>query len=282
MRGIVYDGESTTLVEGLELRAPGPREVVVEIVAAGMCHSDLSFMSGLYPWPVPAVCGHEGAGIVAEVGEAVTHVKPGDHVIIATLAACGFCDQCNNGRPTSCRQTLGNASEIFTLDGKGVSNFAAASVFADRTVVKDVQVVPIPDDVPLTSAALVGCGVVTGMGAVLNRANVELGQTAAVFGVGGVGLNVIQALKVKGARRIVAVDVATDKEGLAEAVRCDRLPRRVARRHRRRDRRARAVQRRQPRGPFNAGGVDWSFDCVAFPKSRATRSSVSTGAAPAS
>ena len=140
MRGIVYDGESTTLVEGLELRAPGPREVVVEIVAAGMCHSDLSFMSGLYPWPVPAVCGHEGAGIVAEVGEAVTHVKPGDHVIIATLAACGFCDQCNNGRPTSCRQTLGNASEIFTLDGKGVSNFAAASVFADRTVVRDVQV----------------------------------------------------------------------------------------------------------------------------------------------
>ena len=76
-----------------------------------MCHSDLSFMSGLYPWPVPAVCGHEGAGIVAEVGEAVTHVKPGDHVIIATLAACGFCEQCNNGRPTSCRQTLGNASD---------------------------------------------------------------------------------------------------------------------------------------------------------------------------
>ena len=135
MRGIVYDGESTTLVEGLELRAPGPREVVVEIVAAGVCHSDLSFMSGLYPWPVPAVCGHEGAGIVAEVGEAVTHVKPGDHAIIATLAACGFCEQCNNGRPTSCRQTLGNASENFTLDGKGVSNFAAASVFADRTVV---------------------------------------------------------------------------------------------------------------------------------------------------
>ena len=96
------------------------------------------------PWPVPAVCGHEGAGIVAEVGEAVTHVKPGDHVIIATLAACGFCEQCNNGRPTSCRQTLGNASEIFTLDGKGVSNFAAASVFADRTVVRDVQVVPDP------------------------------------------------------------------------------------------------------------------------------------------
>src|SRR4029450_13901471 len=135
-------------------------------------------MSGLYPWPVPAVCGHEGAGIVAEVGAAVTHVKPGDHLIIATLAASGFCEQCNNGRPTSCRQTLGNASENFTLEGQGVVNFAGASVFAGRTVVRDIQALKIPDDVTLTSAALVGCGVVTGMGAVLNRANVQLGQTA--------------------------------------------------------------------------------------------------------
>jgi S-(hydroxymethyl)glutathione dehydrogenase/alcohol dehydrogenase len=266
MRGIVYDGESTTLVEDLELRAPGPREVVVDIVAAGMCHSDLSFMSGLYPWPVPAVCGHEGAGIVAEVGDAVTHVKPGDHVIIATLAACGLCEQCANGRPTSCRQTLGNATEIFTLEGKGISNFAGASVFADRTVVRDVQAVKIPDDVPLTSAALVGCGVVTGMGAVLNRANVQLGQTAAVFGVGGVGLNVIQALKLKGARRIIAIDVAADKETLAkqfgatdflDGSRDDIVDAIVA---------LEPFSDEVPRGPFNAGGVDWSFDCVAFPQ----------------
>ena len=199
MRGIVYDGEKTAVVEGLEVRAPGPREVIVEIVAAGLCHSDVSFMSGLYPWPLPAVCGHEGAGIVAQVGDAVTHVKPGDHVIIATLAACGFCEACNDGRPTFCRETLGNATQPFTLDGQPVSNFAAASVFAERTVVRDVQCVPIPDDVPLASAALVGCGVVTGMGAAMNRANVKLGQTAAVFGVGGVGLNVIQGLKVRGA-----------------------------------------------------------------------------------
>ena len=165
-----------------------------------MCHSDLSFISGLYPWPLPAVCGHEGAGIVAEVGEAVTHVQPGDHVIVATLTACGMCKACANGRPTSCRATLGNAAPNFTLDGEPVVNFAGASVFSERTVVRDVQCVKIPDDVPLTSAALVGCGVVTGMGAVFNRANVQLGDSAVVFGVGGVGLNVIQALKVKGAR----------------------------------------------------------------------------------
>ena len=108
MRGIVYDGEKTEVVEGLELRKLGPREVIVDVVAAGVCHSDLSFMSGLYPVPTPAVCGHEGAGIVAQVGDAVTHVKPGDHIVIATLAACGFCEFCMNGRPTSCRQSMGN------------------------------------------------------------------------------------------------------------------------------------------------------------------------------
>jgi S-(hydroxymethyl)glutathione dehydrogenase/alcohol dehydrogenase len=265
MRGIVYDGESTKLVDRLEVRAPGPREVIVEIKAAGMCHSDLSFMSGLYPWPTPAVCGHEGAGVVAEVGAAVTHVKPGDHVVIATLASCGFCEQCNNGRPTSCRQTLGNWSENFTLDGAPVVNFAGASVFADRTVVRDVQCVPIPDDVPLSSAALIGCGVVTGMGAVLNRADVKVGDTAVVFGVGGVGLNVIQALKVKRARRIVAVDTVVEKEGLArqfgatdflDGNRDDLLEAIVG---------IAPFSATELRGPFNAGGMNWAFDCVAHP-----------------
>ena len=266
MRGIVYDGEKTEVVEGLQLRKLGPREVIVDVVAAGVCHSDISYMHGLYPVPSPGVCGHEGAGIVAQVGDAVTHVKPGDHIVIATIAACGFCEFCMNGRPTSCRQTLGNASENFTLDGRGVSNFAAASVFADRTVVRDVQVVPIPDDVPLTSAALVGCGVVTGMGAVLNRANVQLGQTAAVFGVGGVGLNVIQALKVQGASTIIAIDTEPKKEPLAmqfgatdflDGSREDIVDAIVA---------LEPFSDEMPRGPFNAGGVDWSFDCVAFPQ----------------
>jgi Zn-dependent alcohol dehydrogenase len=265
MRGIVYDGEKTAVVEGLEVRAPGPREVIVEIVAAGLCHSDVSFMSGLYPWPLPAVCGHEGAGIVAQVGGAVTHVKPGDHVIIATLSACGFCEACNDGRPTFCRATLGNATQPFTLDGKPVSNFAAASVFSERTVVRDVQCVLIPDDVPLASAALVGCGVVTGMGAAMNRANVKLGQTAAVFGVGGVGLNVIQGLKVRGARRIVAVDTVADKEPLARqfgatdfllGTRDDIVEALVA---------LEPFSDAEPRGPYNAGGLDWTFDCVAHP-----------------
>jgi S-(hydroxymethyl)glutathione dehydrogenase/alcohol dehydrogenase len=265
MRGIVFNGTTTEFVDGLTLRAPGPRDVVVEIGAAGLCHSDLSYMSGLYPVPSPGVCGHEGAGIVAQVGDAVTHVKPGDHVIIATLAACGFCAPCASGRPTGCRQTLANWSQPFTLDGQPIYNFAATSAFAERTVVRDIQCVKIPDDVPLTSAALVGCGVVTGMGAVFNRANVQRGQSAAVFGVGGVGLNVIQALKVQGATTIIAVDTVPEKEALAKQFGATHFI------DGKRDDVVAAIgalvpwNSEMPRGPFNGGGVNWAFDCVAHP-----------------
>ena len=265
MRGIVFDGKTTELVHGLTLRGPGPRDVIVEIGAAGLCHSDISYMHGLYPVPSPGVCGHEGAGVVAQIGSAVTHVAPGDHVIIATLAACGFCEYCADGRPTACRSTLANWSQPFTLDDQPIFNFAATSAFAERTVVRDIQCVKIPKDVPLTSAALVGCGVVTGMGAVFNRANVKRGQSAAVFGVGGVGLNVIQALKVQGATTIIAIDTFAEKETLARqfgathfldgnredmvGAIADLVP----------------YSDEAPRGPFNAGGVNWAFDCVAHP-----------------
>jgi len=266
MKGIVYDGTTTSLVEGLTVREPGPREVWVDVAAAGLCHSDISYMHGLYPVPSPGVCGHEAAGVVAAVGNAVTHVQPGDHVIVATLAACGFCDRCMDGRPTACRSTLGNWSQPFTLNGEPVYNFAATSAFTERTIVRDVQCVKIPKDVPLTSAALVGCGVVTGMGAVFNRANVKRGQSAIVFGVGGVGLNTIQALKVQGATTIIAVDTVPEKEGLARQFGATHFL------DGRRDDLVAAVgaikpyRDDMPRGPFNAGGVDWAFDCVAHPQ----------------
>ena len=265
MKGIVYDGTSTSLVDGLSLRAPGPRDVIVEIAAAGLCHSDISYMNGLYPVPSPGVCGHEAAGVVAEVGNAVTHVKPGDHVIVATLAACGFCERCMDGKPTACRSTLANWSQPFSLEGQPIYNFAATSAFAERTVVRDVQCVKIPKDVPLTSAALVGCGVVTGMGAVFNRANVKRGQSAIVFGVGGVGLNSIQALRVQGATTIIAVDTVPEKEALAKQFGATHFL------DGRREDLVAAVgeimpyQPDMPRGPFNAGGVNWAFDCVAHP-----------------
>lgn len=266
MRGIVYDGTTTRLVEGLELRDPGPREVTVAIGAAGLCHSDLSYMHGLYPVPHPAVCGHEAAGVVEQVGEAVTNVKPGDHVVITTLASCGVCPYCADGMPTLCRATLANWSQPFTLDGDPIYNFAATSAFAERTVVRDVQCVAIPDDVPLTSAALIGCGVVTGMGAVFNRADVKRGQAAVVFGVGGVGLNVLQALRVRGANPIVAVDTALTKEKLARDFGATHFLDGT------RDDIVEAIGAIRPasdtavRGAFNAGGMDWAFDCVAHPQ----------------
>lgn len=268
MRGIVYDGTATRLVENLEVRDPGPREVIVKMAAAGMCHSDVSFMTGLYDnvVPNPAVCGHEGAGIVAQVGSAVTHVKEGDHILIATLASCGVCQRCADGQPARCRQSIGAPTQPFSMDGAPVWNFASTSAFGQYTLVRDMQCVKIDDDVPLTSAALIGCGVVTGMGAVFNRANVKDGDSAVVFGVGGVGLNVIQALKVQGASTIIAVDTEPRKESLARQFgathfldgKADDIVEQIAS--------IRPYSATQLRGPFNAGGVDWAFDVVAHPK----------------
>src|SRR4051812_15921653 len=118
MLGIVFDGKEAAVRDGLEVVPPGPRQVVVDIRAAGVCPSDLSVLAGTIPWPAPAVLGHEGAGVVAAVGSAVTHVGPGDHVVLATLASCGLCPFCADGRPTLCRATMGNLSQPFRLDGE--------------------------------------------------------------------------------------------------------------------------------------------------------------------
>jgi Zn-dependent alcohol dehydrogenase len=266
MRGIVYTGDGVEVTDELSVRDPGPLEVRVRIGAAGVCHSDLSVIDGTIPWNPPAVLGHEGAGVVESVGSEVRSVKPGDHVVIATLASCGVCRACSTGHPTWCRRSLGNVSTPFTYKGEPASNFAAASVFAESTIVTEVQAVKIPSDIPLTSACLIGCGVLTGVGAVLNRAKVVPGETAAVFGVGGVGLNVIQGLRIAGATHIVAVDTVADKESLARqfgatdfvdasagdtvgAVRALVPP-----------------NRESAAGALNPmGGVAWAFDCVGHP-----------------
>ena len=260
MRGIVFDGEKARVTTELEVRAPGPTEVKVRMVAAGVCHSDVSVINGTIPFPTPVVLGHEGAGVVEEVGSAVANVKVGDHVVLTTLASCGQCQYCSTGHPTWCRKSMGNMSQPFTFEGKPAWNFAAASVFADTTVVAENQAIPIDKDVPLSSACLIGCGVITGVGAVLNRARVAPGETAAVFGIGGIGLNVIQALKISAAGRIIAVDTVPAKESLAlqfgatefiDAAETDAV---------------KAIRALLPgTGVMGAGGVDWSFECVGHP-----------------
>ena len=266
MRGIVYTGEDVEVTDQLSLGNPGPTEVRVAVGAAGVCHSDLSVINGTIPWKAPSVLGHEGAGVVEAVGSEVRSVKVGDHVVIATLASCGTCRACSTGHPTWCIKTLGNVSQPFTYKGEPASNFAATSVFAESTIVKEVQAVKISEEVPMTSACLIGCGVLTGVGAVLNRARVQAGETSAVFGVGGVGLNVIQGLRLAGASRIIAVDTLASKEGLArqfgathfvDASTTDAVA---------------AIRELVPPGPARVtgalgwtGGVNWSFDCVGHP-----------------
>jgi S-(hydroxymethyl)glutathione dehydrogenase/alcohol dehydrogenase len=266
MRALLYTGEGRIeMNHSVTVRGPEAGEAIVRIVACGLCRSDLSVVHGKIPWPAPAVLGHEGAGIIEEVGPGVTKLKAGDHVVIHTLANCGHCAQCDAGKPTHCRETLGNRSTPFSLGDTPVSNFAAVSAFAEYTVVKQDQLVVIDHDIPLNAACLIGCGVLTGVGSVLNRAKVQAGETAAVFGVGGVGLNAIQGLVIAGASRIIAVDTLAEKRPLAEAFGAtDFIDATVA------DAadQIRALlphSKTQTTGTFGSGGVDWTFECTGSP-----------------
>ena len=193
----------------------GADDVRIRVVTSALNHMDLWVTRGMPRPPLPHVPGCDVAGIVDEVGPAVTKVAVGDHVVLSTLGNCGACEACDRGRPTHCRDTFGGRPQPFTVGGEATYAFANASTFSEYTVVKENQAVKIDERVPLTSASLIGCGVITGVGAVFNRAKVSHGQSAAVFGVGGIGLNVIQAARIAGATRIIAVDTNPGKEAVA-------------------------------------------------------------------
>ncbi len=207
-------------VEPVELADPGPGEVRIKLAASGVCHSDLSIQRGLTPIPTPVIVGHEGAGIVDAVGPGVTAVQPGDHVILTWMQPCLRCRECSRGRPVHCEKALmtmlggGDGMPRFKSRGEDLLHFVGT--FAEYTVVSERGVVPVRKDVPLESLCLVGCGVMTGVGAVFNTACVEPGSSVAVFGCGGLGLNVIQAAALCGAERIIAVDLVTRKLHMAE------------------------------------------------------------------
>jgi S-(hydroxymethyl)glutathione dehydrogenase/alcohol dehydrogenase len=215
MRGAIFDGTHLRVVDELEVDGPGPGQVAVRMVACGLCHSDVSVVTGQIPYPVPVVLGHEGAGIVESLGQGVTGIEPGTHVVLSTLTSCGRCPECGQGRPTMCRASFGERTTPFRWAGTPTYSFANASVFAERAIVAAAQVIPIPDDVPFEAASLIGCAVLTGVGAALHRARVQLNDTAVVIGVGGIGLNAIQGCRLAGASRIVAIDANPDKEALA-------------------------------------------------------------------
>jgi S-(hydroxymethyl)glutathione dehydrogenase/alcohol dehydrogenase len=203
----------------IDLPDPGPGQVRVRLAAAGVCHSDLSLSDGTMRVPVPAVLGHEGAGTVVSVGEGVTHVSPGDAVVLNWAPACGSCHACGLGEVWLCANALNGAADVYarTADGTGLHPGLNVAAFAEETVVKSSCVLPLPEGIPLTDAALLGCAVLTGYGAVHHSARVSPGETVAVFGVGGVGLATLQAARIAGASTIVAVDVSPEKEDLARA-----------------------------------------------------------------
>ncbi len=215
MKGIVFDGERLEIVDDLDVRAPGPSEVLVRITHSGVCHSDASVLDGTIPFPTPVVLGHEGAGVIEALGAGVTHLREGDPVVLSTLGQCGACPACDAGRPTLCRSTFGARPTPFTRAGTPHYSFANVSSFAQQVVVKANQAIPIPREVPLPAASLIGCGVLTGTGAVFNRAKVQPGDSVVVIGVGGIGLNVIQAAALSGAQPIVAIDTNAEREKLA-------------------------------------------------------------------
>jgi S-(hydroxymethyl)glutathione dehydrogenase / alcohol dehydrogenase len=208
------------VIEEIQIDKPGPREVLVRTAAAGCCHSDLHFMEGKYPYMTPVVMGHESAGIVESVGADVTHVKPGDHVITCLSVFCGQCDFCVAGKPNLCTKDQvrrpADAQPRLSQDGSPVFQFLELSSFAEQMLVHEGAVVKIRDDMPLDRAALLGCGVTTGLGAVLNTAGVRAGETVAIIGCGGVGLAAVQGAAIAGAGRIIAVDRVESKLDLAQ------------------------------------------------------------------
>lgn len=214
MKGIVWTGE-LEVRDDVEVRDIRPDEVRVDIHNAGLCHSDVSVVNGTIPFPTPVVLGHEGAGVVAQVGSAVSSVEVGDHVVLTTMGFCGRCSACSRGLPSHCKTEAGKLRAPFTVGGDKAFQFANAGVFAETTVVKENQAIVIDPEVPLSSACLIGCAVVTGTGAVLNRARPTHGESAVVIGVGGIGLNVLQGLRLSDAGPIIAVDANPAKEEAA-------------------------------------------------------------------
>ncbi|MFJ5308912.1 Zn-dependent alcohol dehydrogenase [Streptomyces sp. NPDC088350] len=204
----------------IDLPDPGPGQVRVRLAAAGVCHSDLSLTNGTMRVPVPAVLGHEGAGTVVAVGEGVTHVSPGAPVVLNWAPSCGTCHACALGEVWLCANALNGAADVYAhraCDGSDLHPGLNVAAFAEETVVSAACVLPLPGGIPLTDAALLGCAVLTGYGAVHHSARVREGETVAVFGVGGVGLATLQAARIAGATKIVAVDVSPEKEELARA-----------------------------------------------------------------
>ncbi|MEZ4744033.1 MAG: S-(hydroxymethyl)glutathione dehydrogenase/class III alcohol dehydrogenase [Bdellovibrionota bacterium] len=222
---VAWEPKQPLKIEEIDLEFPKKGEVLVKIIATGVCHTDAFTLSGSDPEGLfPVILGHEGSGIVEEVGEGVTTLKKGDHVIPLYTAECGECKMCKSGKTNLCssvRETQGrglmpDGTSRFSKDGKMIHHYMGTSTFSEYTVVPEVSLAKVSKKAPLDKVCLLGCGVTTGIGAVLNTAKVKEGDTVAVFGLGGIGLSVIQGAKMAKAGRIIAVDINDDKFVMAK------------------------------------------------------------------
>jgi len=248
-------------IEEVDVQDPQAGEVLVRMVASGVCHTDAFTLSGDDPEGVfPAILGHEGAGVVEAVGEGVTTLKPGDHVIPLYTAECGECKFCKSGKTNLCsavRETQGkglmpDGTSRFSINGEPIFHYMGTSTFSEYSVVPEIALAKIHVDAPLEKVCLLGCGITTGIGAVLNTAKVEKGDTVAVFGLGGIGLSVIQGARMAGASRIIAIDINESKFEMAQqfgATDCINPKKFDA-----------PIQ--QVIVDMTDGGVDYSFECI--------------------
>jgi S-(hydroxymethyl)glutathione dehydrogenase/alcohol dehydrogenase len=246
-------------IEDIRVDDPGPGEVLLRTVGAGLCHSDLHFMEGIFRSRLPAVLGHESAGVVEVVGDGVSYVKPGDHVICCLSIFCGECRHCLSGHPNRCNNPAatsrpkGAPPRLSRPDGTPVDQFARLGGFAEMMLVHQNGLVKVTDEMPLDRAALIGCGVTTGMGAVFRTAKVEPGSRVCVIGAGGIGLAAIQAARIAGAGQVIVVDVSGPKlqtarqMGGTDLVNAREVDDVVA-----------AVK------DLSGGGVDYSFEAIGF------------------
>jgi S-(hydroxymethyl)glutathione dehydrogenase/alcohol dehydrogenase len=208
--------KSPLVIEELELRAPITGEIEVTLEAVAICHSDISFADGIWGGDLPAVYGHEAAGHVTALGEGVRDVEIGQRVVVTLIRSCGTCPSCASGKPTICHGNTTPEPVLRRLDGTPVAQAMYCGAFAEKVVVDQSQVVVMPDDMPPEAVSLLACGVITGIGAVVNAGRLRSGEDVVVIGAGGVGLNAIQGARIAGARRIVAVDMSEEKLEIAK------------------------------------------------------------------
>ena len=216
---LVEPGKPMEIAE-VEIDDPGPREVRLKTAAVGLCRSDLHFLDGVYPYPLPTVLGHEAAGVVTAVGSEVRHVAPGDHVVTFLAPSCGTCHLCQNGQHTLCQDSSLQRDQEgparLSMNGEPMAQFLNLSAFAEEMLVHENACVAIDKDMPMDRAALIGCSVITGSGSIFNACGLRPGETVAVVGAGGIGLSAINSAKIAGAGDIIAIDPVESKRDLAK------------------------------------------------------------------